>query len=77
MLAARIQIVHIAVDDSLEHHFGMIWTAPAFFVQFLKIVEPEMVYYRVYYSHRVIFRDIFVETLRKKNQLFGIVISKV
>lgn len=76
-LATRIKVVHLAVDDCLQHHHGVVGTASAFFVQFLEIVEPEIVYDSMNYAHRIVFRDIFVETLRKKNHLFGIVIPKV
>lgn len=76
-LPTRIEIVHIAVNDSLQHHLGMIWTTASFLIQFLEIVEPEIVDDPIYHPDRIVFRNIFIETLRKKYHLFGIVVPKV
>ena len=55
----------------------MIWTTASFLIQFLEIVEPEIVDDPIYHPDRIVFRNIFIETLRKKYHLFGIVVPKV
>lgn len=42
-LAAGIKVVHVAIDDGFEHHLGMIWTAAALIVQFLEIIQTQIV----------------------------------
>lgn len=55
----------------------MIRTATAIIVQLAEILKIQMVYHAVDYAHGVVFRNILVSTLRKKDNLFGIVIPKV
>ena len=55
----------------------MIWATTTFLIHFLEIVKPKIVDYRIYHPDRIIFRNIFIKTLRKKYHLFGIVIPKV
>mgnify|MGYP007026157107 FL=1 len=55
----------------------MIWATTTFLIHFLEIVKPKIVDYRIYHPDRIIFRNIFIKTLRKKYHLFGIVVPKV
>lgn len=76
-LAARIKVVHVTVNQRLEHHFRMVWTAAALFIKFAEVFQLQAVNYRVNHTDRIVFRNILVKTMRKKNSLFGIVIPKV
>ena len=66
-LSAGIQVVHVAIDDCLEHHLGVIRTAAALPIKFLEILEFESINHCADKAHGGIFRYIFIDTLRKKD----------
>ena len=59
----------IGVDYHLEHHPGIVGSAAFASVKFCQTVKIQTVDDTVYYSHRVILRDVAVDSFRKKNQL--------
>ena len=69
--AARVDVVHIGIKDDLQHHAGMIGTAAFFLVQLLEGFKVETVNYRTDYANRIVFRYVFIDSLRKKHQLVG------
>ena len=75
--AGGIEVVHVAIHDSLEHHPRMVGAATALIVQLVEIIQLQTVNHSVNNAHGVVFRNIFVDSLRKKYDLFGIIIAKV
>lgn len=76
-LAAGLDVVHVGIDDGLEHHPGMIGTAAAFLVQLPEIFKIQRVNDSIYYAYRVVFGNIFVNPLRKQYRLVVYVRAKV
>jgi hypothetical protein len=42
-LAAGVDIVHIRIQNDLQHHLGMIWTSACLFVELLEIIKIQTV----------------------------------
>ena len=76
-LAAGIDVVHVAVDHSLEHHTRMERTPACRLVQFTETCQVQLVNQTVNKTYWVVFRNIFVDSLRKKQNLLGSVRTKV
>ena len=76
-LTTGIKVVHVAIYHGLEHHLRMVWTAATLLIKFVEVLQLKVVNYRVNHAHRVISRNVLVQTLGKKKRLFGIVIPKV
>ena len=76
-LAARVDVVHVTVDDDLEHHPGMVGTRAAVIVQGIYAPHVQAVYNRIDQTDRVVRSNIFVDSFRKKNQLVVYVLTKV
>jgi len=76
-LAARIDVVHVAVDHCLEHHAGMERTAAILLVQLTETCQVKHVNQAVDKAYRIVFRNIFIDSLRKKQNLLGCVRTKV
>ena len=55
----------------------MVWTAPALAVKLAEVLKLEPVHYPVYNANWVVFSNIFVYTLRKKDDFLGIIRKKV
>ena len=72
-LATRIYIVHIGVNDNLEHHAGMVGTTAYSVIELMELAQVKLVNYGRNDSYRVIACDIFIYSLREKNDLVGIV----
>ena len=72
-LATRIDIVHIGVNDNLEHHAGMVGTTTYSVIELMELAQVKPVNYGRNDSYRVITCDIFIYSLREKNDLVGIV----
>lgn len=72
-LTTGIDVVHIGVNDDFEHHAGMVGTTAYSVIEFLELAQVKLVYYSRNDSYRVIFRDILIYSLWKKNDLVGIV----
>ena len=52
--AARIDIVHVGVDNHLKHHFRMIRTTTGCFIKFLEIVKIEVINNSINYANRIV-----------------------
>ena len=76
-LAAGVQIVHVSIYNGLEHHLGMVGASTSFLVDLLEIVQFKVVYQAINHAYRIVFCNIFIDPLRAKQYLFGIVIPKV
>ena len=76
-LAARIDIVHVGIQDDLEHHLRMIRIATRLLVELAELSQVKVLHDAVYETYRIIFRNIFVDSLRKKDCLIGYVRNKV
>jgi len=74
---ARIDIIHVGVDNYLKHHFRMIRTAAGFFIKFIETFKIESINNCVNYANRVVRRNVFINSLRKKNGLVGNVRTKM
>ena len=72
-LATRIDIVHIGVNDNFEHHAGMVGTTAYSVIELMELAQVKLVNYGRNDSYRVITCDIFIYSLREKNDLVGIV----
>ena len=75
--AARVDVVHVAVDDHLEHHPGMVRTSAVAVVQGVYAPHVQAVNNRIDQTDRVVWGNIFVDSFRKKNQLVVYVLTKV
>ena len=76
-LAAGVDVVHIGIQDDLEHHARVIGAATDFTVQTVEAGQVKVVHYRTHDANRIAIADIFINPLRKKYQLVGNVIPKV
>ena len=72
-----IDIVHVSVDNHLEHHFRMISRAPRLFIKLLEIIKIEIINNRVDYADRIVRGYVFINSLWKKNGLVGNVRTKM
>ena len=59
-LPARVDVVHVGIEDGLEHHLRVIGTTTAFSVQFLEILQIKTFDYGIDNAHRVVFRYVIV-----------------
>ena len=72
-LSARVDIIHIGVENDLEHHLRMVGTASAFAVQFLEIAQVKVLDYRINNAYRVVFRLILIRIKQKEQPIVVIV----
>ena len=75
--AARVDVVHVGVDDHLEHHPRVVGTAATLPVQLPETLQIQAVDNAVDQTHWVVRRDVLVNPLRKKHQLVVYVRAKV
>ena len=75
--AARVDVVHVGVDDHLEHHPRVVGTAATLPVQLPETLQIQAVDNAVDQTHWVVRRDVLVNPLRKKLQLVVYVRAKV
>lgn len=68
-LTTGVNVVHIGIMNDLKHHLGMIRRTTLFPIKFFHMGKIEMLYYMIQNTHRIIFCNIFVYSLRKKNHL--------
>ena len=76
-LATGINVVHVGVDNHLEHHLRMIGTTTIFFIKSLNIIKVKIVNQGIDYPDRVIFSNIFINPARKKKRLVGYIRAKM
>lgn len=63
---AGVNIVHIAIQDNLEHHLGMVRTTDAFFIQLPGHFKIKTFDQSINHTHRIIGGYIFIDSLWKK-----------
>ena len=76
-LATGVDIVHIRIQNDLQHHLGMVGASTRLFVELLEIIEIQLVYDSGENAHGIIILYIFIYPTRKKNRLVGYVRTKV
>ena len=76
-LAAGVDIVHIRIQNDLQHHLGMIWTSACLFVELLEIIKIQTVNNGGEDADGIIILNIFIYPTGKKNRLVGYVRTKV
>ena len=64
--AARVDVVHIGIEDDLEHHFRMVRASATLTVQFFEITQVKTLDNSVNEAHRIGFRDILIGIQQKK-----------
>ena len=72
-LTTRIDVVHIGVNNNLEHHAGMVSATTYSMIEFMKLAQVKLVYYCRDDPYWVISRYIFIYSLWKKDDSVGIV----
>lgn len=65
------------MKDDLEHHLRMIGTAAALFVKLTEIVELQIVNNGIDNTNGGVFRNVLIDSLRKKHRLVAYVRAKV
>ena len=76
-LAARVDVVHVAVDNDLEHHPRVVGACATVIVQGVDALHVQAVDNRIDQADRVVRGNIFVDSFRKKNQLVVYMLTKV
>ena len=74
---AGVDIVHVGIEDDLEHHLRMIGNAAALFVKLTKIIDIQTVNNGIDNANGIIFRNVLIDSLRKKPRLVAYVRAKV
>ena len=62
-----VDVVHVGIQNYLKHQLGIIRRASSFPIKSLYFCKVEMLNYMVQDSHRIIIRNIFIDSLRKKD----------
>ena len=74
---ARVDVVHVGIQNDLEHHLGVVRAAAAFLIQFSETFKIQALNQGVNHAHRIVFCNILINSLRKKHCLVGIVRTKM
>jgi len=74
---AGVDVVHIGIQNDLEHHPGMVRAAAAFLIQLSETFKVQALNQSVNHAHRFVFCNILVYSWRKKHCLVGIVRTKM
>ena len=74
---AGVDVVHIGIQNDLEHHPGVVRAAPAFLIQLSETFKIQALNQGVNHAHRIVFCNILINSLRKKHCLVGIVRTKM
>ena len=74
---AGVDVVHIGIQNDLEHHLGVVRAATAFLIQLSETFKIQALNQGVNHVHRIVFCNILINSLRKKNGLVGIVRTKM
>ena len=74
---AGVDVVHIGIQNDLEHHLGVVRAAAAFLIQLSETFKIQALNQGVNHAHRIIFCNILINSLRKKNGLVGNVRTKM
>ena len=74
---AGVDVVHIGIQDDLEHHPGMVRAAPAFLIQLPETFKVQALNQSVNHPNWIMLCNILVNSWRKKHCLVGIVRTKM
>ena len=74
---AGVDVVHIGIQNDLEHHPGVVRAAPAFLIQLSETFKIQALNQGVNHAHRIVFCNILINSWRKKHCLVGIVRTKM
>ena len=74
---AGVDVVHIGIQNDLEHHLGVVRAAAAFLIQLAETFKIQALNQGVNHAHRIVFCNILINSLRKKNGLVGNVRTKM
>ena len=74
---AGVDVVHIGIQNYLEHHPGVVRAAPAFLIQLSETCKIQALNQGGNRARRIVFCNILINSLRKKNGLVGIVRTKM
>ena len=68
-LTTGVDVVHIGVDDDLKEHLRIIRTAATLPVELAETTQIKALYNAADKADGILFRNIFVDSLRKKHHL--------
>ena len=71
-----INVVHVGVDNHLEHHLRMIGATTIFFIKSLIVIKVKILNEGIDIQDRVIFSNIFINPDGKKKRLVGYIRAK-
>ena len=74
---AGVDVVHIGIQNDLEHHPGMVRAAPAFLIQLPETFKVQALNQSVNHPNWIMLCNILVNSLRKKHCLVGIIRTKM
>ena len=74
---AGIDVVHIGIENDLEHHPGMVRAAAAFLIQLPETFKVQALNQSVNHPNWIMLCNILVNSLRKKHCLVGIIRTKM
>lgn len=62
---ARIDIVHVGIDNQFEHHFRMIRTTARFLIKLPETVKIKIINHSIDYAHRIVRCYVFINKIHK------------
>ena len=74
---AGVDVVHIGIENDLEHHPGMVMAAAAFLIQLPETFKVQALNQSVNHPNWIMLCNILVNSLRKKHCLVGIIRTKM
>ena len=74
---AGVDVVHVGIQNDLEHHPGMVRAAPAFLIQLPETFKVQALNQSVNHPNWIMLCNILVNSWRKKHCLVGIVRTKM
>jgi len=74
---AGVDVVHIGIENDLEHHPGMVRAAAAFLIQLPETFKVQALNQSVNHPNWIMLCNILVNSLRKKHCLVGIIRTKM
>ena len=68
---AGIDIIHVSVNNYLEHHFRMISGAARFFIKLLEFIKIEIINNCIDYADRIVRSYVFINFCEKRTVWLG------
>ena len=76
-LTTGIDIVHIGIQNSFEHHSWVIGRTAELLIQFMERTKVKIVNHSIQNTYRIVRWNIFIYSLWEKDDLIGIVRTKM